>query len=149
MATSFINVVQVSPRTPSLEPIRWPRSRPFGFKLRGRLVPALKSRTTLPSSVRPGLPSANTRSLGGQPSPPKTQDSGCRPRCDFYRPSLLPRPERPSSSLVFITSAVCPLPQAKWRKKNSDCYVPQSPLVCHRNERRAWQTCFHLSACCN
>ena len=39
----------------------------------------------------------------GQPSPPKTQDRGCRPRCDFYWPSLLPRSARPSSSLVFIT----------------------------------------------
>ena len=35
----------------------------FGFKLHGWLVP-LKSRTTLPSSVRSELPSAATRPLG-------------------------------------------------------------------------------------
>ena len=39
----------------------------------------------------------------GQPSPPKMQDCGCRPRCDFYWPPLLPRSARPSSSLVFVT----------------------------------------------
>ena len=39
----------------------------------------------------------------GHPSPPKTQDCRCRPRCDFYWPPLLPRSARPSSSLVFIT----------------------------------------------
>ena len=39
-----------------------------------------------------------------QPSPPRTQDRGCRPRCDFYWPSPLFRSRRPSSSLVFTTS---------------------------------------------
>ena len=39
----------------------------------------------------------------GQPSPPGTQDCGCRPRCNFYWPSLSPRSARPSSSLAFIT----------------------------------------------
>ena len=95
----------------------------FFFLVRRKNGEIFYRRTTLPSSVRPGLPSAATRPLGrpanraiqgrnkaipppirlGQPSPPKTQDRGCRPRCDFYWPPLLPRSARLSSSLVFIT----------------------------------------------
>ena len=40
----------------------------------------------------------------GQPSPPETQDRGCRPCCDFYWTSWSPRSACPSSSLMIITS---------------------------------------------
>ena len=73
MAKFFIDVVQDSPRTGLGIPVKTkkplsrtntpPAEPPFGFKLHGWLVP-LKSRTTLPSSVRSELPSAATRSLG-------------------------------------------------------------------------------------
>ena len=73
MAKSFIDVVKDSPRTGLGIPVKTkkplsrtntqPAEPAFGFKLHGWLVP-LKSRTTLPSSVRSEHASAATRPLG-------------------------------------------------------------------------------------
>ena len=84
---------------------------------------SLQLRTTLPSSVRPGLPSTATRPLSkptsranqvtnkkipppnnaGSQVHPETQARRCRPRRDFHWPSLSPHAARTSSSLAFIT----------------------------------------------
>ena len=77
MAKSFIDVRKEYLRTGLGIPVKTKKlllSRLYSLRVVGS---SLKSRTTLPSSIRP--------------------------ECDFYWPSLLPRSTRPPSSLVFIT----------------------------------------------
>ena len=54
------------------------------------------------------------------------QDRGCRRRCDFYWPSLLPRSTHPSSSLVFITRV---------RMKKKPFYCAEAALNSALNRR--------------
>ena len=100
MAKSFIDVIHDCPRTGLGIPVKT-KKRPlsnqyttrgtaFGFQLHRWLVP-LKSRTTLPSSIRSKLPSTAARPLGKptiratqggnkQIPPPKDADSQVYPR---------------------------------------------------------------------
>ena len=91
MAKSFIDVVQDSPRTGLPSAGTRPLGRPTSRANQGRNK-KIPPPVDMDGQVRPG-----------RPSPPRTQDGGCRPRCDFYWPPLLSRSARPLSSLVFIT----------------------------------------------
>ena len=101
MAWSHIDVLQDSPRTGLGIPVKTKKpplmnqntARGTNFRLQTSRVVGfnLMSRTTLPSSVRPGLPSANTRPSGRLTSrasqgrikrnpPPNDANSQVRPR---------------------------------------------------------------------
>ena len=130
MAKSFKNVVQDSPWTGLGIPVKSKKPLPrnntppveplYGFKHRGRLVPALRRDDSsvirsLGTPFRGHTPVRQTdqpRQPGGgtpterreQSSPPETQDRGCRPRCDYYWPNPLFPSRNPSGSLVYTTS---------------------------------------------
>ena len=112
----------LKPKSSSLEPIHRPRNRLSSLNLAGswfQLKVAydssvirsagtpIRGHTPIRQADQPRQPGEEQEdsSLGrrGQPSPPKTQDHGCGPRCDFYWPPLLPRSARPSSYLICIT----------------------------------------------
>ena len=101
MAKYLIDVVQDSPRTglgipdktkkPPLSNQYTARGTAFRLHASRMVGSSLKARTTLPSSVRPGLPSAATRLLGRTTSrasqgrnkaipPPNDADSQVHPR---------------------------------------------------------------------
>ena len=132
MAKSFIDV-QDSPRTGlgipvktrklPLEPIHRPRNRLSALNFMGswfQLKVAydssvirspgtpIRGHTPVRQAEWPRQPGEEQKNSSpdrrGQPSLPRAQDRGCRPRCDFYWPFPLFRSRRPSSSLVFITS---------------------------------------------
>ena len=114
----------LKPKTPSLEPIHRPRNRLSALNFTGGWFQlkvaydssvirspgtSIRGHTLVRQANQPLQPEEEQEDSSpgrrGQPSPPKTQGHGCRPRCDFYWPSLLPRSAHPSSSLIFITRA--------------------------------------------